>query len=101
MDEKLFDRYLAEAGVSRGEAAAKIGMAEQELNEAVAGERELTGAQRWELAGVLGIQNSLEAQEDVFWPEGGNTYEQKQGARAVGGGDRGRAAVLRGACLEA
>lgn len=44
-------------------------MTEQELAEAVAGERELTGAQRWELAKLMGIAGSPDAQEEVFWPE--------------------------------
>ena len=70
MNEKLFDKYLAEAGYSRAEAAERIGMTEGELAEAVAGERELTGQQRWELAKMMGIARDPEAQEDVFWPEG-------------------------------
>lgn len=70
MNEKLFNEYLAEAGYSRADAAERIGMTEGELAEAVTGERELTGQQRWELAKLMGIQHSMEAQEDVFWPEG-------------------------------
>lgn len=69
MNEKLFDEYLAEAGYSRADAAERIGMTEEELAEAVAGERELTSEQRWELALMMGIAGSLEAQEEVFWPE--------------------------------
>lgn len=69
MNEKLFDRYLSEAGYSRADAAERIGMTERELDEAVVGERELTGQQRWELAKLMGIARNPEAQEDVFWPE--------------------------------
>ena len=69
MNAELFDEYLAEAGYDRADAAERIGMTEGELDQAVAGERELTGAQRWELAKLMGIARNPEAQEDVFWPE--------------------------------
>ena len=69
MNAKLFDQYLEEAGFDRADAAERIGMTGEELDEAVAGERELTGQQRWELAKLMGIRHDLEAQEDVFWPE--------------------------------